>query len=143
MGKFEDLLDVLFGEDEEDKDDVTVEVHIVDKDTDEEEPHEKDEELHRSQREEVEELHQKAKAQHDEIVEKFGKETADAVVDFAAYCAMINALIRKNIPLDQEIVDGYNALCEKLHPEGCDPFIKFITYAAIREMVKEGKKSLG
>ena len=91
---------------------------------------------------EIEELRKRAKAQHDEIADLLGKELADDVVDYAAAAASLVCLLRGNIPLPKDMVDRYNELCERVHPETCTPLSKLIAYRSVRELVKEGKASL-
>lgn len=91
----------------------------------------------------IDELRKKAREQHKEIVKEFGEELANAIVDYAGYCAMIVNLVRCDIPIDHEIVDHYNDLCKKVHPESCNPMVKAVAYVSMQEMIKEGKKSLG
>ena len=149
MGKFEDLLDLLLADDD-DEEDVGVEVHIITDGPDEEqeEPKGKHEERKPSKtedeelEEEVEELREKAKKQHAEIVEKVGKKKADQVVDLAAHCAMISGLLRDTSPLDQDMVDEYTAICKEVYPERSTPLMKAIAYMAMRKMAKEGIDSL-
>ena len=88
-----------------------------------------------------EELRKKAMEQHQSIVEEFGKAKADEIVDYAANCATLVALVRQNIPIEQKIVDEYNALCEDLYPEHCTPFAKKVIYMALHEMMEDGKKN--
>ena len=145
MGKFEDLLDLLMADDNEDKEDVTVEIHMFE-DGPRVEPEEEPKDKHESKPSEDERsevLREKASKQRKEIIEKFGLERADDCMNFAAACATINALVRENIPIDQKVVDEYNALCEKLYPEHCTPFAKGIMYIALKQLIEEGKRALG
>ena len=135
MGKFEDLIDLLLADDDEDAD---IEVHIF-----ADEPEEsKGKHESKPEDDEVEALRKKAKEQNKELAETFGAEIAANVVDFAANSAMITNLLRGNIPIPQDMVDDYNALCEKLYPEHCKPHLKAAMYAGLRELIKEGKRSL-
>lgn len=142
MGKFEDLLDLLLTDDD-DEDGVTIDIHLSDDAPDEkpEEPKGKYESKPSDEDDPGEELRKKAMEQHQSIVEEFGKVKADEIVDFAASCATIAALIRQNIPIEQKIVDEYNALCEDLYPEHCTPFAKKVMYMALHEMMEDGKKN--
>ena len=144
MGKFEDLLDLLVADDD-DEDDVAVEIHMFE-DGPKVEPEEEPKGKHESKPSEDEDsevLREKAVKQHKEIIKEFGQEKADDLVNYAAACATITALVRENIPLDQKMVDEYNALCEKIYPEHCTPFAKKIMYMALHEMIEEGKRALG
>lgn len=148
MGKFEDLLELLMADDDEVE--TEVEIHLID--SEDEEPKEEPKGKHEPKEEEaedmdddmdVEKLRGKAKEQYKKNAKEFGEEMANAIVDYASYCAMIVNLVRCDIPIDYEIVDHYNDLCKKVHPESCNPMVKAVAYVAMQEMIKEGKKSLG
>ena len=143
------LLDLLrlLADDDKDEPDLEVEITVESKEEPKEEPkkgkHEtKTKTKVEEEDEEVEELRKQAKEARKEVVDSLGEDMAGYVVDYAAHSAMLLALLRDDIPLDQSMVDEYNALCEKVHPERCSKVVKTIAYRALREMTEEGKKSL-
>ena len=139
----DELLDLLrlLADDDEDEPDLEIEITAESKEEPKKGKHETKTKVEEED-EEVEELRKQAKEARKEVIDSFGEDMAGYVVDYAAHSAMLMALLRDDIPLDQSMVDEYNALCEKVHPERCSKVVKTIAYRALREMTEEGKKSL-
>ena len=140
VGGLLDLLRLL-ADDDKDEPDLEVEITVESKEEPKKGKHETKTKVEEED-EEVEELRKQAKEARKEVVDSLGEDMAGYVVDYAAHSAMLLALLRDNIPLDQSMVDEYNALCEKVHPELCSEVVKAIAYRALREMTEEGKKSI-
>ena len=92
--------------------------------------------------EETERLRKEAKGAKDELLKEFGEEKTNNVIKMASVSAMLICLLNDSIPLDQTMVDEYNDLCVKVHPERASGFMCKLAYSALREMAKEGIDSL-
>lgn len=88
-------------------------------------------------------LREEAISARKDLAEEFGEKKASQVVDFASHYAMLESLLHDSLPLDQSMVDEYNALCRKVYPEKCKTVKLALTYAALRKMCELGVESLG
>lgn len=148
MPSFEDLLDLLFDDDP----DMEIEVTIGDDDKEDsgcesckkcEKPSKpnKPDEVDKVE-EAVEKSRAAAKKSCEWLTDKYGEEKCKDIVKLASLCASISTLIEDSIPLDQTMVDEYNDLCKKVHPERSSGLACAMVYAALRHLSDEGMKSL-
>jgi len=93
--------------------------------------------------EEIEYYRKEALKEKAELVKKYGEEKVRKITDLALHVAMIHSLLEKSIPLDQSMVDEYNALCREVHPERCDDFVVQLIYMMERHTAEKGLKELG
>lgn len=116
---------------------------IADEKEVEEEEEDIDEDIEDEEDEELIALRKEAISARKDLAEEFGEKKASQVVDFASHYAMLESLLHDSLPLDQSMVDEYNALCRKVYPEKCKTVKLALTYAALRKMCELGVESLG
>lgn len=140
MRKFENLADLFEMLDKLTDDD---EVTAVEIEVKEHEPAEKKKEEKKDKKEALlEEARQEALEAKKRIVEKEGEEHANNVIRYAAICASVRACTDLDIPIREDMFKEYNELCEKVHPDRCNPFLLPFAYMMIDSMKEEGVKSL-
>lgn len=101
-----------------------------------------EEDLPEDEEELFEVLRTKALRSFGRMVKKFGLEKAIKNLDLSMNHGIIDNFLKKDLPLDPEIVERYNALCRELNPEKCDPETLELYYLITRRIAEKRRKEI-